>query len=222
MLQCRRKNALAQQFGGIGMHKESTTLTNHNAVRVGIGLYFGYGFRYPLHRDISRECTHIAALRILHWSAVRCNNLLGIDILRVEICKRLNPHWLIQQFGSLIPVHIMIVVGGITFLSGVEFAIVVKGIGREIMALIGEIVGFESYRTTIQIRVTGQYATRIHKHRVGHIQMSQWQPHKVVGCYLYTLHQHVYTLHRVIQHLGRTVQRLLAHSLTRLYKQESK
>ena len=96
----------------------------------------------PLKRYVGRDDGIQVALLVVERMREGGHHLLAATAIVV----RLAPVVLLQQFGYLIPVHIVVLVVGRTQLFGLDIVVDAPvGIRRELLALLLVVVGFERH-----------------------------------------------------------------------------
>ncbi len=90
------------------------------------------------------------------------------------------------------------------------------GVGREVEALVLEVIRFEGYGAAIEIGIVHQHPPAIYEHGICLVGMSLHKPFRHVSGYLYTIQDSLYAQRCLIQNLRSAVNSLLTHGFTSL------
>ena len=176
--------------------------------------------RQPVERKAGIDHANKLALLVLDGLTVASHHLVGVG-WRIQVHVWFGPAWLLQQFRHQIPVHKEVLVVFATALQCSYRVAHVPGVGREVAAIFLKVVWLECYRTGIEIGIVLQHAPAVHKHRVGLVGMSLYQPFGHLGGHLGTIKYTLYSQRCLVEYLRGMADGLLAHSLARLIEQET-
>ena len=122
------EDGLVDQLGRVGVDEEGAAAADHDAVGVGIGFDGGDRLGKPAQRKVDGNRTDVFPF-VFQGLAEGGDHILRVDALGIVVLERLGPYGTVQQLAELVPVHIEILVVGISFLDGLDNSLVVVGIG---------------------------------------------------------------------------------------------
>ena len=145
------------------MYEIGTATPDHDTIGVGIGLNGRYSLREPTDREAGINGTYHPTFVILDGLAVAGHHLTRVRS-HIEIEVRLRPAWLVEQRRQEIPVHEEILVVVATALNRTKAVADMLGVGREVTALVLEVVGFEGDGAVVEVRIVQQHAAAVDEH----------------------------------------------------------
>ena len=197
------------------MHEVRAATAYHDAVGVGIGLRLGDGLREPVQRQAGIDDANHAARLVLDGLAVAGHHRVTVG-RRVEVHVRLRPARAARQRGHQVPVHIEVLVVVAAALDGAYRVAAHHRVGREVAALVLEVVRFEGDGAVVEVGIVQQHAAAVDKHRVGLVGVSLHQPRSHLRRHLHAVQNALHAQARLVQYLCGVTDGLLMHRLAGL------
>ena len=134
------------------MYEIGTATSNHDAIGVWIGFCGRDGLREPADREAGVDDTDLLSVVVLNGLAKARHHLARVRS-HVIVHVWLRPARLVEQHGHEVPVHEEILVLVAAALYGSDAVAVMLGVGREVPALVLEIVRLEGDGTVVEVGV---------------------------------------------------------------------
>ena len=135
----------------VGMNEIHSAAPEGDGVGVGVGLHVVDNLRQPLLVDVERHHAHEVAVLIVDRHRIGAY-LLDLQLARlgvfIHVVVGVGPIGRVEQFGYLIPVHVVVVVGFAALLFHLYLAVFPAGIDGEVVSAVFEMLGFECQRAS--------------------------------------------------------------------------